>query len=306
MFDLYTDDSILAGPSEQEIKDIISDIRSIGLDITEEGDIQDFLGIHIEKKSDGTIKLSQRHLIVQILHDLKMDIDDLKIKETPCKSSEILKVGSQSKPFDGSFHYQSIIGKLNYLEKGNRSDISYITHQCARYTENPMEIHAKDIRWLARYLKGSRTKGFIMEPDLTKGIEIFIDTDFAGNWDCNNSLNPDTARSRHGYIIKVHGCPIVWKSQLQTEIALSSSESEYTGLLYALREAIPIMHLITELSNMGFLYKQDPPKIFFEVFEDNSGAIEMANIHKYRPRTKHLNSKLHHFRQYINDGSVIV
>ena len=35
------------------------------------------------------------------------------------------------------------------------------------------------------------------------------------------------------------------------------------------------------------------------VFEDNSGAIEMATKHKYRPRTKYLNIKLHHFRDYV-------
>ena len=145
-----------------------------------------------------------------------------------------------------------------------------------------------------------------MKPDSTRGIEVFVDADFAGNWDRNGSLHPDTARSRHGYIIKFLGCPIIWKSQLQTEIALSSSESEYTGLSYALREAIPVMQLIREMSALGFIEQQKPPKIYCEVFEDNSGALEMANIHKYRPRTKHLNVKLHHFRQYVNDGSVIV
>ena len=306
MYVLYTDDSILAGPSEEEINDIIADIKSIGLDITEEGDIQDFLGIHIERQSDGTIKFSQPHLIDQILHDLKMDVSDLKLKDTPCKTSEVLKVGINSQPFDDSFHYRSIIGKLNYLEKGMRSDISYITHQCARYTESPKDIHAKAIRWLARYLKKTRTEGFMMKPDMSKGIEVYVDADFAGSWDRHDSLNPDTARSRHGYIIKVLGCPIVWKSQLQTEIALSSSESEYTGLSYALREAIPVMQLIREISELGFLEQQGPPKIYCEVFEDNSGALEMANIHKYRPRTKHLNVKLHHFRQYVNDGSVVI
>ena len=112
-----------------------------------------------------------------------------------------------------------------------------------------------------------------MKPDLTKGIEVYVDADFAGNWDRDDSINPDTARSRHGYIIKVHGCLIVWKSQLQTEIALSSSESEYTGLSYALREAIPVMQLISEMSTMGYLKLQKPPKIYCEVFEDNSGAI---------------------------------
>ena len=66
------------------------------------------------------------------------------------------------------------------------------------------------------------------------------------------------------------------------------------------------MNLINEMSNLGFLQSQGPPKIYCEVFEDNSGALEMANIHKYRPRTKHLNVKLHHFRQYVNDGSIKV
>ena len=41
------------------------------------------------------------------------------------------------------------------------------------------------------------------------------------------------------------------------------------------------------------------PKVQCKVFEDNSGAIEIAMHHKYRPRTKHLNNKLHHFRDYI-------
>jgi len=32
----------------------------------------------------------------------------------------------------------------------------------------------------------------------------------------------------------------------------------------------------------------------------------MARIHKYRPRTKHLNVKLHHFRKYVNEGLIKV
>ena len=233
-----------------------------------------------------------------------MDNESVKQKDTPSMVSKILTKGADQNEFDKSFHYRSIIGKLNYLEKGTRSDISYITHQCARYTENPRSNHAKAIRWLARYLKGTRDKGFEMKPDLSKGIEVFVDADFCGNWDRKDSLNTDTARSRHGYVIKFLGCPIVWKSQLQHEIALSSTESEYTGLSYALREAIPIMQLVNEMREKGFIKNKITPRIHCTVYEDNSGALEMANIHKYRPRTKHLNVKLHHFRQYVNDGSI--
>ena len=101
------------------------------------------------------------------------------------------------------------------------------------------------------------------------------------------------------------GCPIVWKSQLQTEIALSSTESEYTGLSYALREAIPIMELLKEIKKTG-VKVTNKADIHCKVFEDNSGALEMAKIHKYRPRTKHLNVKLHHFRSYVESKAVSI
>ena len=304
MYILYTDDSILAGPCQKEIQTIIQQIRSTGLQITEEGDIQDFLGINIMRRKDGTIELTQPHLIDQILHDLKMDDERLKPKDTPCKSSTILTRGDSDEDFDRSFHYRSVIGKLNYLEKGTRSDISYITHQCARFMERPKERHAAAIRWLVRYLKGTRTRGFIMRPDKSKGLEVYVDADFSGNWCKEDAADIDTARSRHGYVIKYMNCPLVWKSQLQGEIALSSSESEYTGLSYALREAIPLMGLLSEMKAHSFIDQVEQPKVYCEVFEDNSGALEMAQIHKYRPRTKHLNVKLHHFRSYVNDGSI--
>ena len=73
---------------------------------------------------------------------------------------------------------------------------------------------------------------------------MWVDADFAGNWNRSESEDGDKVRSRHGYVIMFEGCPILHKSQMQTEIALSSTESKYTGLSYALREAIPIMRLL--------------------------------------------------------------
>ena len=85
----------------------------------------------------------------------------------------------------------------------------------------------------------------IFTPDSSLGLEVYVDADFAGNWNRDEAPHDqDMARSRHGYIIKYMGCPIVWNSQLQTEIALSSTESEYTGLSYALCETIPMMELL--------------------------------------------------------------
>ena len=207
---------------------------------------------------------------------------------------------SDSPKFDKSFHYRSIIGKLNYLEKASRPDIAYITHQCARFVEDPRKEHGEAVRWLARYLKGSRDKGVILKPKAGKQLEVHVDADFAGNWDAKEWRDPDTARSRHGYIISYAGCPLLWKSQLQTEHALSSTESEYTGLSYALRDAIPIMELMKEMIGLGYPIESSNSKVYCKVFEDNSGALEIAKNPKFRPRTKHLNNKLHHFRHYVD------
>jgi len=220
----------------------------------------------------------------------------------PAPSSKILSRHSDSEDFDNLFNYRSVIGKLNYLEKGSRPDIAYITHQCARFSSCPKVEHGRAVRWLGRYLKGTRNEGTILRPDKTKGIEVYVDADFAGNWDPEEYEDRDTARSRHGYFINFAGCPILWKSQLQTEVALSSTESEYTGLSYALREAIPVMNLFQEMIENRIPVQSSHAKLHCKLFEDNSGALEIAKVHKYRPRTKHLNCRLHHFRSYIGNG----
>ena len=315
MYVLYTDDSILAGPNKEEVDKVIEQIRKAKLDITVEGDIQDFLGVRIDRKEDGTIEFTQPHLIDKVLKATRLDREGVKPKDTPAAASRILKRHSDSPPFQKDFHYRSVIGMLNYLEKGSRSDIAYATHQCVRFVEDPKVEHGDAVRWIARYLKGTRDKGMTFDPDIRKGLEVYVDADFAGNWDKKEAASDrDTARSRHGYIIKFAGCPIVWKSQLQTEIALSSTEAEYTGLSYALREVIPIIELLKEMRSHGFQvappYKsrngQPHAHIHCKVFEDNSGAIEMAKVHKYRPRTKHLNVKLHHFRSWVKSKAVSI
>jgi hypothetical protein len=304
MYVLYTDDSILAGPNLSEIDQAIKDIQAAKLDITIEGDLQDFLGINIEKKQDGSIHLTQPHLIDQIINDLKLPTNT-NPKAIPAPSSKLLSRHTESKPFDGSFNYRSIIGKLNYLEKGSRPDIAYIVHQCARFSQNPKAEHGEAVRWIVKYLMGTRDKGVILKPDGGRGLEVFVDADFAGNWDPEEYEDRDTARSRHGYIIMYAGCPILWKSQLQTEVALSSTESEYTGLSYALRDAIPIMNLFKEMMAVGMSIKSSRAKVHCKVFEDNSGALEIARVAKFRPRTKHLNCRLHHFRSYVDDTKEI-
>ena len=78
------------------------------------------------------------------------------------------------------------------------------------------------------------------------------------------------------------------------------------GLSYALQEAIHMMEILKEMKHYGFPVTEPNTDVHCHVFEDNSGAIEMARVHKFCPRTKHVNTKLHHFRSYVERGEVSI
>ena len=93
------------------------------------------------------------------------------------------------------------------------------------------------------------------------------------------------------WILLYHGCPLLWKLQLQTEIALWSIESKYIVLSSGLWEFIPIMRTSKEMKENGFPIGDVGSSVYNQVFEDNSGALKMAKVHKYCPCTKCMNVK---------------
>ena len=171
----------------------------------------------------------------------------------------------------------------------------------ACFSASPKVEHGKATKWLGRYLLGTKDKGIILTPDPSKGMEIYADADFAGAWDPKLAGEDiDTARSRHGYIITYAGVPLLWKSQMQGEIALSSTESEVIGLSAALRTAIPLQHVPNEMKDLGFDILPNGPTVHCKAFEDNNGALAIAKVPRMRPRTKHINVKYFHFVEYTS------
>lgn len=72
----------------------------------------------------------------------------------------------------------------------------------------------------------------------------------------------------------------------------------------SIRDTLPIINILKEASSKFPEIKNPNPNYFCKVFEDNSGAIDIATNHKYRPRTKHIAVKFHHFHQYTNYGLI--
>ena len=181
--------------------------------------------------------LTQPHLINQIIQDTGIPAKTQN-KLTPAPSTTILSNDSNGKAYDYKFDYCSVIGKLNSLEKSTRLDIAYAVHQCALICSNPKKSHGDAVVHLLKYLRHAKNNGLLLKPNERKGLEVYADADFSGSWiQSEAELDPTTAKSRIGFIIKNNDCILTWRSKLQTIITLSSTGAEYVSLSQAMREA---------------------------------------------------------------------
>jgi hypothetical protein len=83
IFIVYVDDGIFLGPSNQQLRDIINELRNLKLSIEDQGHPADYVGVSIKKLKNGVIELSQRALIDSIISDVALS--DSKVKAVPVK-----------------------------------------------------------------------------------------------------------------------------------------------------------------------------------------------------------------------------
>jgi len=135
----------------------------------------------------------------------------------------------------------------------------------------------------------------------------YVDADFAGLHRSDPPLSSSSAKSRTGYLITLGSFPILWKSQLQSEITLSTLEAEYSALSSALRVLIPVKNTLAELIiNIQSTSSAPPLIICCRVFEDNNGALLLANKQQLTTRTKYFHVKWHFFWDKVTAGEITI
>ena len=146
-----------------------------------------------------------------------------------------------------------------------------------------------------------------MDPRTDNSLETYADANFAGNWNKSTAEHDiSTAKSRTGFVITFAGCPILWTSKIQTQIALSTTKAKYISLSESLRSTIPLMNLINEIKSHGHNIVSTAPRVHCKAFEDNSGALELARLPKLHPHTKHINLVYHHFKDHVKQGLITI
>lgn len=289
---VYVDDILFFAKDDSDIQSVIDTLKAKGVGIRQEGTAEGFLGVDIERstnsKGQPQIILKQTGLIKRIITVLGLDSNLSTKLSTPAEAAPLPK-DANGDPAVGNVNYAAVVGMMLYLSGHSRPDIAFAVHQVACYTFKPTRRHEQALTRIGRYLKGTQDKGLIMTPTSTPRVDCFPDADFAGLYGHEDSQDPHCARSRLGYVILAFGCPIAWRSNLQTEIALSTMEAEYVALSTACKDLIPVTGIIRELSKAVGLPDDFTSELHIKIHEDNVGALTLAKLEPARmtPRSKH-------------------
>jgi hypothetical protein len=301
---VYVDDCLFFAKDVKSIDAVLQKLKNKGFALTVEGDVNAFLGIDISRSQDGCYVLKQPGLIQRVLQATKMA--DCHARPTPAGATPLGK-DAEGMPRKEEWSYPSIIGMMLYLSTNSRPDIAFAVHQCARFTHSPLASHEEGVKRICRYLKGTQDKGMIVKPTGELKIDCFVDSDFAGLWRQEDDQDPVCVKSRTGYVLMLAGCPLLWVSKLQTEIALSTMESEYIALSQSMRDVIPMRQVTQDvIGSLVPASRGSRVEVLTRstIFEDNDATRILALSPKLTPRSKHIAIKYHFFREKIASGEI--
>jgi hypothetical protein len=270
---LFVDDLLICSRNKRKIQHI-KGLLSNKFRMKDMGEVNNYLGINIEYDyKKGIMTLSQKNYIESLAG--KYNIKDSKLYNTP------MEVNLKLEPVQESYEdtrYRSLIGALLYISSGTRPDISYSVNYLSRFQNCHNVTHFKYALRILKYLYLSKDFKLIYNKDETSEIlDCFVDADWAGD-------NVDR-KSTSGYVIRLFGNTIFWKSKKQSSVTKSSTFAEYV----ALSEAVSEIKIVRDLLKTFDVEISKPIKIY----EDNSGALDIARHGNFTKNSKYIEVHYH-------------
>ena len=228
---------------------------------------------------------------------------DCNVKWTPANVAP-LGTDISGLPWKEEWSYALVVGMLMFLGSNAFPEIQMAVHQCAQFTHRPQRAHEETIKHMCWYLKGAKGKGLTFLPTTNLDLNCYVDADFSGLYGHEDLQDPNCVRSWTGYVLTLWGCPVIWNSKLQTEIALSTTEAEYIALSQSMRKLLPLRCFVKEVCTQMDLLPGST-QIKSTVFEDNSACLTTAQAEWMSPQTNHIAIKYHFFQSCIGPNSGI-
>nr|XP_019068994.1 uncharacterized protein LOC109120080 [Solanum lycopersicum] len=121
-----------------------------------------------------------------------------------------------------------------------RPDIAFVVQVLSQYMHSPKSSHMEAALRVVKYIKGTAGLGLFMPSNKDNEMVAYCDSDWG-------SLGVETRRSVTGYMIKLGGALVSWKSKKQNTVSRSSAEAEFRSMATTVAEIVWLKGLFSEL-----------------------------------------------------------
>ena len=251
------------------------------------GELRWYGGCHYTREREmGTLTISQKTFADELV-------------KTFCVTSTQsvpLRVGVKLEEFNEdekveNWPFRELVGSLMWLSIPTRPDIANAVRAVARYCTAPRAIHWKAALGILEYINGISEYGIIFQRGTLSGIslEVFADADYASK--------ATDRRSVSGGLIMCGVASVCWFSRTQKCATFSTSEAEYV----ALRDAVKELLFFRQVWRFMLPSKVMP---CFPVFEDNQGAVQLAQNPITNSNSKHIDVRHHFLRELVRQRDI--
>ena len=215
----YVDDLLLLSPKGPMRDGLTAAVKKIW-EVTEVDLIQGvpfaFLGIEIDRRANGDLKIHQSAFTKQLLGNYGFDT-----MTRSCHNVQMGLPAEDDEPPDAEKLkiLQKYCGEFNWLATRTRPDISYFISVIAQAITKYAAWSFQFCKKVIRYLATTWDQGIIfpwITHVATAGLISWSDASFAGV----------STRSQTGVIVIWEGAVVLWRSSRQTSSALSTCEAE--------------------------------------------------------------------------------
>ncbi|KAE8541722.1 hypothetical protein D1P53_001894 [Cryptococcus gattii VGV] len=259
MLSVHVDDQLIACNSRKTLDEFKQKLNS-KFECSDSGPAGYFLGVNIYRdRTQKKLYLSQEHYMESLLEHF--DMTSCNPAKTPLPSATV-----------------------------TRPDLAHAASVLSRFISKWNESHWLAAKHCLRYIRGTSDLSLVFDAHSSKQVALgYVDADWGGD------LN--TRRSTTGYVFKVYGGVVAWKSKRQPTVALSTTEAEYMASADAAKQAI-WLRLLFEDIGLGL---GDQP---FQLVNDNAGAIALSKNPVNHEKSKHIDMRHHFIQEKVEDKTV--
>ena len=286
---LYVDDLLVIGAaaSIKDLKTLL--ISKFGSIKVKNGQKISYLGMAIERQTDGSLHVHQRGYIENMAKEYNCEYLSSKYPAT----TNILHHADGHEdmaPVDSS-EYLSLAMKLMFVAVRCRPDALFATTILAARCKKPTVEDYNRLLKIVRYLHGSKNQSLIFRSDTPFNPRMFIDASFQTHRD---------AKGHSGFVLFLDegSAGIMFKSKKQQCVSDSSAEAELISLHEGVRQ---LMWMTRVLEELGVETKYP-----IEVYQDNKSTIQMASNEtiNFRGRSKFIDRKYFSVYQHVESGEI--